>query len=194
MKIRHFTEWENEVPTLFEFVMLFAKLWKIGCQKSVKKFFVSTHRFLCEVEAAAYDFCKSAIIDAHVLRIKPSFLVAALFSSSIEIVIKLNKGEADPKGSPILSQVVLCNKAWDNILASLFGRDNKVDELGRYLVYRQQVLFKAFEGQLSNIYKSRCKPFYNHNFFGVVKLSKGSGKKDADTFDIRVQKDRRDTQ
>ena len=58
---------------------------------------------MCEVEAAAYDFCKSVIIDAHCSQFKPSFIVAAVFSSSIEVTIKLNKGEPDPKVSPILS-------------------------------------------------------------------------------------------
>jgi hypothetical protein len=72
--------------------MLFSKLWKMGCQKSINNWHYTTHRFLCDVEAAAYDFSKSVLIDAHCLKFKPSFIVAALFSASLEITMKLKKG------------------------------------------------------------------------------------------------------
>lgn len=136
MKIRHSTEWENEVPTLFEYVMLFSKLMKMGCQKQVTKCYYSTHRFLCDVESAAYDFCKSVLIDAYCLKFKPSFIVAAVFSATIELTIKMNKGEVDEQTSPILKEIQMCNKVWDNILASIFGRNNELDLFGRYIVYR----------------------------------------------------------
>ena len=74
----------------------------------------------------------------------------------------------------------------------MFGRNNQLDLFGRYIINRQQILFKAFDGQLPNIYKSRCKQYYNHNLFGVVKLDKGSGQKEHDSFDVRVKKDKKD--
>jgi hypothetical protein len=65
---------------------------------------LSTHKFLCEVESTAYDFTKSLLIDAHCLRLKPSIAIAAVFSASIEITMKLMKGETTEK-SPLLSHI-----------------------------------------------------------------------------------------
>jgi hypothetical protein len=60
------------------------------------------------------------LIDAQSLKFKPSILVAAVFSASLEITMNLNKGEVE-KASPLLCQIELCNKAWDKILSSIFG-------------------------------------------------------------------------
>jgi hypothetical protein len=101
-----------EVSTLFNFVMVYVKLWKISCQNLVKKTHRTTYWFLCEVESAAYDFTKSVLIDAHCMKFKPSIIVAGIISSSIEIALRLRKGQADPQ-APTLAQIELCNKAWD---------------------------------------------------------------------------------
>jgi hypothetical protein len=102
LEIRTCINMEIEVPTLFEIVMIYSKLWKIGCQKQIKNWYLSTHKFLCEVESAAYDFSKSLLIDAHCLKMKPTILIAAVFSASIEIALRLQTGEAD-NDSPVLS-------------------------------------------------------------------------------------------
>ena len=44
---------------------------------------------------------------------------------------------------------------------------------GRYLVLRQQKIFKTFEGEknsssFKNIYKERCKKFYEHTFYDYL--------------------------
>jgi hypothetical protein len=50
--------------------------------------FISTHQFLCDVETACYDFTKSVLIDAEVLKYKPSIIVPALITSTLEIALK----------------------------------------------------------------------------------------------------------
>ena len=46
-----------------------------------------------------------------------------------------------------------------------------LDAFGRYLILRQQHIYKAFEAgnpskcELRNIYKERCKKFYEHSLF-----------------------------
>lgn len=55
------------------------------------------YTFLSEVEAAAYDFSKSVLIDADSMRFKPCVLVAGLFSLSIELHLLLNNNEATLK-------------------------------------------------------------------------------------------------
>ena len=52
---------------MFDFVMLYMKIWKLGCQHKIaakNQWFMSTYKFVCEVESAAYDFTKSLLIDA----------------------------------------------------------------------------------------------------------------------------------
>ena len=91
-EIRHAVNFENEVSTHFEFVLLYIKIWKMGCQKHIKnknEMFMSTYKFMCEVESAAYDFTKSLITDPEILTYKPSLVVAAIISVTLEIYLKL---------------------------------------------------------------------------------------------------------
>lgn len=46
-----------------------------------------------------------------------------------------------------------------------------------------------FEGEFKNIYKGRCRSYYNHNLFGVIKVDKGSDKKNEDDYDTRLKKE-----
>ena len=157
---------------MFDFVMLYMKIWKLGCQSKIavkNNWYLSTYKFVCEVESAAYDFTKSLLIDAESLKYKSSMLVAAVISISIEIIFKQKieerkNGEsvelAAQKSMPILSHLVECNSVWDSIIKRLFGKSaiENLDRFGRYLVLRQQNIFRTFEGENSssafkNIYK-----------------------------------------
>lgn len=51
--IRKAVGYQNESATMFDFVLLYMKIWKIGCQnklESKKKWLMSTYQFLCDVE------------------------------------------------------------------------------------------------------------------------------------------------
>ena len=83
-------QYENEVSYLFDFVMLFMKIWKLAVQEALpsRQCFLSTYKFICDVETAVYDFSKSLLIDAESLKYRQSLLIAALISTSIEISLK----------------------------------------------------------------------------------------------------------
>ena len=76
---------------------------------------------------------------------------------------------------PLLNHLQECNSVWDSIIKRLFGKSSieKLDSFGRYLVLRQQNIFKTFEGgnnssAFKNIYKERCKKFYEHSFYDYL--------------------------
>lgn len=60
--------YENEVPSLFEFIMFYIKLWKTESDSFFKHNQVDisevVYSFLNEVEALVYDLTKSVLIDA----------------------------------------------------------------------------------------------------------------------------------
>ena len=102
---------------MFDFVMLYMKIWKLGCQHKIsqkQQWYLSTYKFVCEVESAAYDFTKSLLIDAECMQYKSSIMVAAVISISIEIIMKLKIEErkseqfvdqATQKAMPILNHI-----------------------------------------------------------------------------------------
>lgn len=88
--IRQCINYENEVTYLFDFVMLFMKLWKMSCQQLLmsSQLLVTTYKFVCDVETAVYDFTKSLLIDAECLKYRQSTMVVALISATIEITLR----------------------------------------------------------------------------------------------------------
>ena len=71
MRIRHCINYENEVSTLFEFLLYYVKIWKLKCQHyftvNKLKVYEVVYNFICEVEQVAYDLAKSVLIDSEVL-------------------------------------------------------------------------------------------------------------------------------
>ena len=92
-EIRKATNYDNQFSTLFDFLLLYIRIWKAGCQKIISKksqWYTSTHKFLCEVELTAYFFVKSLLIDANsVKKFKGSISVAAIISASIELILRI---------------------------------------------------------------------------------------------------------
>ena len=124
LDLRLATNYENEVSTLFDFVMLYMKIWKMGCQSKLashKQWHLATYKFICEIESAAYDFTKSIMADAESLKFKPSIIVACVISTTVEIFLNLKLQQKSPEGLPAISQLKLCNAVWDSIVKKLFG-------------------------------------------------------------------------
>lgn len=51
--IRKASGYENEVSTIFDFLLFYVKMWKLGCQKILKDknlWLTSTYIFICEIE------------------------------------------------------------------------------------------------------------------------------------------------
>jgi len=182
--IRKSIEYENEVATLFEFVMYYIKIWKIACQdclaKDGQKIYDIVYHFVSEIESAIYDYTKSVLIDAESSQYRSSIVVCALLSITIDIYLKLEYSiraisrKEKLKHPRIFQHIQVCCKIWDQLVTRIFG-DNTVElmkEFGKYLVFRQQKIFYLYRVlkvddnlRLQNIYKERCTKFYNHNFF-----------------------------
>lgn len=152
--VRQCIQYENEVSYLFDFVMLFMKIWKLAVQEALppRQCYLSTYKFICDVETAVYDFSKSLLIDAESLKYRQSLLVAALISASIEISLKQKFEEKqaslkkpsdtfvkDSIGNlPLLPHLRICNQVWETFVIKLFGKGSlaHVDAFGHYLVLR----------------------------------------------------------
>ena len=143
----------------------------------------STYKFVCDIETAVYDFTKSVLIDAEALKFLPSLTVAAIMSTTLEIYfshlgsesnVKPKNSRNQSKDTPVLRQLLICNRVWDDLVCLIFGTESikHLDSFGRYLVLRQQKIFTAFDSMnencdLPNVYKERCRKFYNHKFLNV---------------------------
>lgn len=68
--IREACGYETEVSTLFDFVMLYIKTWKLKCQSRSppgKRIYSSTYKFICDIEQITYDFTKALLVDVESL-------------------------------------------------------------------------------------------------------------------------------
>lgn len=130
----------NEVPTMFDFIMIFLKMWKLGCQAAIKnesEFYLGTYNFLCSVEAVCYDYTKSVLIDGNLLKYSPSILVSSLVSGSIEVVLR-NILNQQVNHKLYHQSIQTCNDVWDKIVSEVFGFKSikYIDELGKYVILR----------------------------------------------------------
>lgn len=110
LDLRLATNYENEVSTLFDYVMLYMKIWKMGCQRKLaghKQWHMSTYKFICEIESCAYDFTKAILADAESLKFKPSIIVACVISATIEIYLNLKLQQKSPEGLPSIGHLKL---------------------------------------------------------------------------------------
>jgi hypothetical protein len=141
--------YENEVTTLFDYVMIYLKVWKLACQNKIKdvdhhgvgeaQWYTSTYNFLCLVESLCYDYTKAVLVDCESLKFSSSMIVAALVSASIEVIFnQVAAGTEKLKDKPILDQLRTCNAVWDSITKRIFGEGcvPHLDAFGRYLVLR----------------------------------------------------------
>jgi hypothetical protein len=92
--IRRSINYENEVATMFEFIMFYIKIWKVACQDKLMLtngyHLEQVYVFLSEIEAATYDFTKSVLIDCDSMRFKPSVIVCGLICLTIKLNYLLN--------------------------------------------------------------------------------------------------------
>jgi hypothetical protein len=124
------------------------------------------------------------LIDAEALQYLPSLSVAALISTTLEIYfshlgsnsdgIKPKQSRSQFKDTPVLMQLQICNKVWDDLVSMIYGPESikHLDSFGHFLVLRQQKIFRAFDSMnencdLPNVYKERCRKYYNHKFLNA---------------------------
>lgn len=70
--------YENESPTILEFIMFYIRMIKHVCQKQIQEVMPETQSFIAEITTIVYDLCKSICIDANLFKYKPSILAACL--------------------------------------------------------------------------------------------------------------------
>ena len=124
-QLRKTVDYQNEVATLFDFIMFYSKMWKIKCEDSIRlikePLCEDVYNFLTEAESIVYDYSKSVLIDAQLMKYLPSIVVCALITASLEVLIKVNFAEdqSDPMNIlekprvKLLQHVKLCCNIWD---------------------------------------------------------------------------------
>ena len=75
--IRRATNYENEAPTVLDFLMFYLRSTKLAIQKQVDCG-AELQNFLQSVQTIAYDLTKSVIIDASLNKYKPSVIALSL--------------------------------------------------------------------------------------------------------------------
>ena len=164
---------------MFDFIMFYSKIWKIKCEDCLKHIkeplCEEVYNFLTEAESIVYDYSKSILIDAQLMRYLPSIVICAVITASLEILIKVNFPE--DQGTPnitLLKHLKLCCNIWDQFVKMLFGPGQLevIDKFGKYIIIRQQKLYRCLRVQkhdrelsMHNIYKDRCRKFYDHTLF-----------------------------
>mmetsp|Transcript_34768 Transcript_34768/g.53391 ORF Transcript_34768/g.53391 Transcript_34768/m.53391 type:complete len:105 (+) Transcript_34768:634-948(+) len=104
---------------------------------------------MCEIESTAYDFTKSLLIDSEAMKFRPSVMVAAIITVTLEVHFRLKFDEkkqstkvidvSQCKDFPMLIYLKQANQVWDSILQKIFGENSvlHLENFGRYLFLRQ---------------------------------------------------------
>ena len=128
--------------------------------------------FFSELETQSYDFLKSVIIDAELLKYKPSLLCCSVICASIELRLKLQIGKMKEFSHQLLRHIQKAYSIWESIVIKTYGDLDLVIDFGKYIVLRQQKMYRLYIMQsvdqflkLHNIYKDRCIRFYEHTLF-----------------------------
>ena len=99
-QIRVACAYENDVPSILDFIGIYMRL--LNFQLSEKMCYSdASHDFLLDVQSIAYDICKSVILDASLLKYKPSVLAACMiflgFQLQFELTVTNKKIDPDSK-------------------------------------------------------------------------------------------------
>lgn len=180
----------NESATMFEFLLLYMKIWKIACHERYTSMFQRSYEFIYDfmgdVESLVYDLTKSILVDAASLKYKGSLIVAALVNVGIDLHLRIGFTQQRLVQRPLfpvlIDQIKICCDEWDHVLVRLFGQANGApcssaivshfENFGRYLMRRQQKIYRLYRVhkydsrlKLLNIYKDRVVKYYEHDFY-----------------------------
>lgn len=91
--IRTSLKYINESATIFEFLMVYVKIWKIACYDRIMEKYAVTYEviytFMCDIESMVYDLAKSVLIDASMFKYKGSLIIAGLVTVSLDLFCRL---------------------------------------------------------------------------------------------------------
>ena len=75
--------YENEAPTILDFIMLLLRLLKLQVQTQMDATDM-TIAYIFDVQTIAYDLCKSLVLDANMLKYRPSVLATCLIFAGFQ--------------------------------------------------------------------------------------------------------------
>ena len=139
--IRLATQYENESPTILDFVMFYICLIKLQTQKQMDCL-PETQQFLSDMTTITYDLCKSVSIDANLFKYRPSILAAALtfvgFQLQFELLLSNGQLCSRSKGKKdVCGQIAQMFRIWKvSVLESVLG----LDEIQKIMVFSEHVL------------------------------------------------------
>lgn len=96
--LRQHSNFENESATLFDSLSWFIKAWKFQCQVEFTRLkpaqsspcLEAVYSLIQEVEMMAYDYSKSLLIDCDSMQYRPSLIMAAVITGSIQLQLAVN--------------------------------------------------------------------------------------------------------
>ena len=164
--IQRLTQFENESPSVLDFLMFYIRMIKQRVQASVNCLEV-TSDFLLDVQTIAYDLCKSIIIDASMLKYRPSVLAAVTVFLGFQLNFDLGRTKKvwelkSAEGRGKVGQVALAFQIWVDLLETTLELEDvpKVLQFCDHVFARMLQLFAEYKGQFANIYKERCFEYF----------------------------------
>lgn len=127
----------------------------------------TTSDFLIDVQTIAYDLCKSIIIDASMLKYRPSVLAAVTVFLGFQLdfdLARLNKNLElkSQEGRSRVGQIALAFQIWVDLLENTLELEDvpKIIQFCDHVFARMLQLFAEYKGQFANIYKERCYEYF----------------------------------
>jgi hypothetical protein len=133
-------------------------------------------QFLYDIQAIGYDLAKSMLLDAALLKYKPSRLAAAQiflgFQLQFEVLLKhqgtspdtdaLPLDLGDTKSRDFIRQVSVAYGVWHDILENVFCIPGvpMIQKFSQYVFERQLTSYKQYKETFPNVYKDRCADYF----------------------------------
>lgn len=164
--VQKLTMFENESPSVLDFIMFYLRLIKSKLQSSINCL-ESTSDFLLDVQTIAYDLCKSILIDASMLKYRPSVLGATTIYLGFQLqfdLMMMNKllEIKSFEGRKKVGQISLTFRIWIDLLENKLAMEDvpKIEQFCEHVFSRQLQLFIEYKNQFCNIYKERCYDYF----------------------------------
>lgn len=150
-QIQRLTQFENESPSILDFLMFYLRLIKHKLQTTINST-EQTSDFLIDVQTIAYDFCKSIIIDASMLKYRPSVLAAVTVYLGFLMNFDINLGKKNydlksPEGRTRVAQIAIAFRIWGDLLSNSLEMEDvpKVEQFCDHVFARMLQLFAEYK-------------------------------------------------
>lgn len=190
--LRKATQYENEAPSVLDFLMLYLHLIKLSVQKQIECL-KETVQFFNDITTIVYDFSKSIAIDATLFKYKPSVLAASVIFISFQLqfltlIRHCNLNLSNKHMRELVSQIsgVFCHWRFNVLERMLSMREiTKIMDFSEHVLRRQATLFEEYRETFPNVYKERTHEYFmliksNHPRDRICKTTQSPKQKDED--------------